>query len=142
MVLGIARLLCRGFALEVDGHDPASDSVAARRLSSPAVRRCRLQSALAAIEIGGSGKAPLFFAQLGRRLYFVGCARSFDASRREIGGNPLERRRDGRGELDRPYRDLCERALVLPLEDGGAAPSLPLLSATSDKWLRDRVCRY
>ena len=100
MVLGITRLLCLGFALEVDGHDPASDSVVARRLSTPAARRRRLWSALAAIDIGGGGKAPLFLAQLSRRLHFVGCARSCDTSRLEIGRNPLERRRDGRGELD------------------------------------------
>src|SRR6516165_2220155 len=135
MVLGIARLLCPSFALEVDGDDPAGDSVASRRLSAPAARRRRLRPTLAATDNGGSGKTPLFLAQLGYRLHFVGCARSCGASRLEIGCNPLERRRDGRGEPNRPCRDLCECAFVLPLEDGGAPRSLPLLSAASSKWL-------
>src|SRR6516165_5555116 len=100
MVLGIARLLRFGFALEVDGHDSASDPVVARRLSSPAVRWCRLRPALAAIEIGRGGKTPLFLAQLGCRLHCIGCSRPYHTHHLGTGLNPLDRRSDGRGEPD------------------------------------------
>src|SRR6516164_1625641 len=136
MVLGIARLLCPGFALEVDGDDPAGDSVASRRLSAPAAGRRRLRPTLAATDNGGSGKAPLFLAQPGCRLHCIGCSRPYHTRHLRTGGlNPLERRRDGRGEPNRPCRDLCECAFVLPLEDGGAAPSVPGLSPASSRRL-------
>src|SRR6516164_2292889 len=99
MVLGIAWLLCLGFALEVDGHDPAGDSVASRRLSPAATRQRRLRPMATAIDIGRSGEAPIFLAQLGRRLHCASCPRPYH-TRFGIGYDLPGRRRDGRGEPD------------------------------------------